>query len=152
MTKLMRTTKPSKFFTIEEKQKIVAAIKEAELQTSGEIRIHLEKKSSAPVLERAKELFYQLGMDKTGQKNGVLVYLSTEEKLFAIIGDAGISKVVPADFWDEVRNIMQEHFKEDKFVEGLEEAVKMVGEKLKAYFPYQADDKNERPDEISVGR
>ncbi|MDD5492687.1 MAG: TPM domain-containing protein [bacterium] len=130
----------------------MAAIKAAELQTSGEIRVHLEKKSSAPVLERAKELFYQLGMDKTRDQNGVLIYLVTGEKLFAIIGDEGINKVVPADFWDEIRNIMQDRFKEDKFAEGLEEAIKKVGEKLKVYFPYQADDKNECPDEISTGK
>jgi len=149
--KLMRNHKPGKFFTIEEKERIVAVIKEAEQETSGEIRVHLEKKAPAPVLERAKKLFYHLGMDKTAGKNGVLIYLVTREKLFAIIGDEGINKVVPADFWDEIRNTMQEHFKDDKFAEGLEEAIKRVGEKLKAYFPYQADDKNECPDEISTG-
>jgi uncharacterized membrane protein len=148
----MRTYKPGKFFTKEEKEKIITAIKEAEQRTSGEIRIHLEQKTTAPVLERAKELFYQLGMDKTRQKNGVLIYLVTKEKLFAIIGDTGINEVVPADFWDGIRNILQEHFKNDKFAEGLEEAVRMIGEKLKAYFPYQADDTNECPDDISTGR
>ncbi len=91
-------------------------------------------------------------MDKTAGKNGVLIYLVTREKLFAIIGDEGINKVVPADFWNEIRNTMQEHFRDDKFAEGLTEAIKRVGEKLKVYFPYQADDKNECPDEISTGR
>jgi uncharacterized membrane protein len=148
----MRNKKPGKFFTMEEKARIVAAVKEAELETSGEIMIHLEKKTPAPVLERAKELFYQLGMDKTRQRNGVLIYLVTGENLFAIIGDEGIHKTVPPDFWDEIRNIMQEHFQEDKFTEGLEEAIRKIGAKLKVYFPYQADDQNERPDEISVGK
>ncbi len=148
----MRTYRPNKFFTKQEKEKIVAAIKEAEKQTSGEIRVHLEKKTPAPVLERAQELFYQLGLDKTEQKNGVLIYLAISEKLFAIIGDEGINKVVPAGFWDEIRNKMQERFKDDKFSEGLTEAIQRVGEKLKAYFPYQADDRNECPDEISEGR
>ncbi|MBI5555008.1 MAG: TPM domain-containing protein [Elusimicrobia bacterium] len=144
----MRNHKPGKFFTLEEKERIVAAIKEAEQQTSGEIRVQLEIKTPAPVLERAKELFYQIGMDKTSGKTGVLIYLATREKLFAIIGDEGINKVVPANFWDEVRDIMQEHFRNDRFAEGLEEAIKRVGEKLKVYFPYQVDDKNECPDEI----
>lgn len=148
----MRTYKPGKFFTSEEKERIVAAIKEAEQETSGEIRVHLEKKTTAPVLERAKELFYRIGMDKTAAKNGVLIYLVTREKLFAIIGDEGINKSVPADFWDEVRDIMQEHFKNDRFAEGLEEAIRRVGEKLKVYFPYQTADRNECPDEISTGR
>lgn len=146
----MRNKKPGKFFTAEEKARVVAAVKEAEQETSGEIMVHLEKKTPVPVLDRAKELFYQLGMDKTRQKNGVLIYLVTGEKLFAIIGDEGIHKVVPPDFWDEIRNIMQERFQEDKFTEGLEEAIRKIGEKMKTYFPYQADDRNERPDEISV--
>lgn len=148
----MRTFKPNKFLTKEEKEKIIAAIKEAELATSGEIRVHLEKNTPAPVLERAKELFFQLGLDKTEQKNGVLIYLATRGKLFAIVGDEGINKVVPVGFWDEIRDIMQKRFKEDKFVEGLEEAIKRVGEKLRAYFPYQTNDKNECPDEISEGK
>ena len=152
MIKRMRTNKPGKFFTIVEKERIVAAIKEAEQQTSGEISVHLEKKTPAPVLERAKELFFQLGMNKTSQKNGVLIYLAIREKLFAIIGDEGINKAVPANFWEDVRDIMQEHFKNDRFAEGLEEAIKKVGEKLKVYFPYQADDKNECSDEISEGK
>ncbi len=147
----MRNYKPGKFFTIEEKERMVTAIKEAEQQTSGEIRVHLEKKTPAPVLERAKELFYQLGMDKTAAKNGILIYLVTREKLFAIIGDEGINKVVPANFWEEIRDIMQEHFRDDRFAAGLEEAIKRTGEKLKAYFPIQANDKNECPDEISTG-
>ena len=148
----MRNYKPNRFFTKEEKGKIVTAIKEAELQTSGEIRVHLEKKTPAPVLERAKELFFQLGLDKTQQKNGVLIYLAIREKLFAVIGDEGINKVVPAGFWDEIKNILQDNFQRDQFLAGLELAINKIGEKLKAYFPYQADDKNECPDEISVGK
>ncbi|MDD5259446.1 MAG: TPM domain-containing protein [bacterium] len=147
----MRTFKPNKFLTREEKEKIVAAIKEAEKQTSGEIRVHLEKKTPAPVLERAKELFFKLSLDKTRHKNGILIYLATREKLFAIIGDEGINQAVPAGFWDEIRDIIQKHFKDDNFSDGLVEAIQKVGEKLKAYFPYQTDDRNECPDEVNEG-
>jgi len=138
-----------KFLNKEEEQRIISAIKEAELQTSGEIRVHLDKTLDKDPVYDAQQVFQRLGMHRTEARNGVLIYLLPEQKKFAIIGDEGIDKVVPEHFWEDVRDLMQQHFREGAFVEGLRAAIALVGEKLKAYFPYQSDDENELPDEIS---
>ncbi|MDG1842037.1 MAG: TPM domain-containing protein [Crocinitomicaceae bacterium] len=133
----------------------VAKIKEeivlAEKNTSGEIRIHLDKKCSADPVEAAIKVFETLGMTNTKDRNGVLIYLAINDKKMAIIGDTGIDKKVPEDFWESVKNTMVENFKEAKFVEGICEAIKESGMKLSTYFPYQSDDENELSDEISIG-
>ena len=130
---------------------IEQAIKEAELNTSGEIRVHLEGKCSADPLQRAVYIFNYLKMYNTQARNGVLVYVAVESRKFAIIGDAGINAAVPEDFWDSIKEKMRCSFAAGNYVEGLVEAVKDAGESLKKYFPYQSDDINEQPDEISFG-
>lgn len=137
------------FFSEAEKKQIVEAIREAELNTSGEIRLHVEGPCKADVLDRAAYIFEKLGMHKTDLRNGVLFYLAVADHKFAILGDAGINAKVPENFWDEIKETVIAGFKEGKYAEGLSKGIKMAGEKLKAEFPYASDDKNELSDEIS---
>ena len=133
----------------EEDRRIVKAIKQAELNTSGEIKVHIENHCRGEVEERSLFVFNRLKMNKTKQRNGVLIYLAACDRKFAILGDEGINKVVEADFWNDIRDLMAAAFKEGHFADGLEQGIMRCGEKLKAYFPYQSDDINEIPDEIS---
>jgi uncharacterized membrane protein len=142
---------PAKFFTEEEKERIVQAIKEAEKETSGEIRLHIESKCKGDPLQRAMKVFAKLKMHKTALRNGVIIYLAIDDRKFAIYGDKGINEKVPENFWEDVKEVMRQHFKENKHVEGLVKGIAMIGEKLKEFFPYQADDVNELPDDISIG-
>lgn len=128
---------------------VVEAINEAEKNTSGEIRIHIENHSEKPPLERAKEVFFELKMNETQARNGVLFYIGVADHSFAILGDEGIDKVVEADFWDCTKNVVIENFKAGKFREGLVEGIKNAGEKLKAHFPFNSGDENELSNEIS---
>ena len=145
----MRITYPMFFFSRKEKKQILAAVQKAEKNTSGEIRVHLEYNAREPVYGHAQKVFQRIGMTKTAQRNGVLIFLATGNKKFAVLGDVGINEKVPEGFWNDVVQIMQEHFKRNKFAEGVSEAVLRIGEKLKTYFPHQANDKNELPDSIS---
>ena len=124
----------------------------AELDTSGEIRIHIENTCSGEVLDRAAFVFKQLGMNKTARRNGVLIYLAVKNRRFAIIGDSGIHKVVPENYWDDIKAKMLNHFRENHFTEGLIEAISSTGMHLKTHFPHQLNDVNELPDEISFGK
>jgi len=139
------------FLTSTDEETIIAAIQQAEKNTSGEIRVHIEKHSEKPPLERAQEVFFQLGMDKTTARNGVLFYVGIDDHTFAIIGDEGIDKVVEDDFWDCTKDTVIDHFKQDRFAQGLAEGILKAGERLKTYFPYDNDDTNELPDTISKG-
>ncbi|MEM9258150.1 MAG: TPM domain-containing protein [Bacteroidota bacterium] len=140
-----------KFFSPEEEVQLVAAIREAELATSGEIRVHVEVGASASALDVAPTIFQELGMHETKDRNGVMILLAVDRREFAIIGDEGINKVVSEDFWAEERDLMQHHFRQGDFVKGIELAIQQVGRKLKEFFPYQDDDVNELPDTISYG-
>lgn len=137
------------FLTDEEQDKVIEAIKKAELRTSGEIRVHLEPKCKKDALDRAKEVFAELGMQKTELRNGVIVYLATDSKKVAVYGDEGIHDQVGQAFWDDVLKLMVNHFKQDQFGEGLEKAVLRIGTKLQEMFPHQRDDENELSDDIS---
>ena len=139
-------------FTKEQKEEIVSAIKEAELNTSGEIRVHIEKNCPEDVLDRAAFLFEKLKMHKTELRNGVLFYLSVKDHKFAILGDAGINAKVPEGFWDNIKETMLEHFKNNEYATGLVKGIRMSGEQLKTHFPYQSDDVNELSDDISFGK
>jgi len=141
-----------KLFTGEQKARIKEAIRDAEKNTSGEIRVHIDRKCKADVLDRAAYVFEQLNMHKTKLRNGVLIYLATDDHKFAILGDAGINTVVPDNFWDDIKDRMLENFKQGKFTEGLEEGIRMAGQQLEKHFPYQIDDENELDDEISFGK
>lgn len=141
--------KPSDFFTPAQKTAMVAAIRQAEKDTSGEIRIHFENHCRKNVLDRAAQVFADLKMHKTALRNGVLIYVALEDKQLAILGDAGINAKVPDHFWDDIKNKMIEKFKSGQICEGVCEAVLTAGQQLKAFFPYQADDVNELSDDIS---
>lgn len=141
----------TKFFTSQEKKSIVAAITRAELKTSGEIRVHIETYCPASSLDRAVFVFNQLKMYKTKDRNSVLIYLATDSKKFAVLGDVGINTVVPDCFWESVRETMQQFFADGRFVEGICAAVEEIGSKLAQYFPYRKDDMDELPNDISFG-
>ncbi len=143
--------KVKEFIGREGKLQIEQAIKEAELNTSGEIRVHIESKCAGDPLQRAVYIFNYLKMFNTQARNGVLIYIAVESRKFAIIGDAGINKVVPDNFWNSIKEEMGAAFSQGKYVDGLVQAVKEAGTSLKCYFPYQSDDINEQPDEISFG-
>lgn len=138
-----------KYFSEKDKLQIKNAIRAAELNTSGEIRVHIEKHCREDVLDRASYIFKKLEMHKTELRNGVLFYLAVSDRKFAILGDAGINRKVPEDFWEEIKEKVAEKFKEGLFAEGLSQGIRMAGEQLKAHFPYQEDDVNELSDEIS---
>lgn len=141
--------KASSFFTKEQKEIIVSAIREAEKDTSGEIRVHIETHCPGEVLDRAAWLFSKLGMDKTHLRNGVLFYLAVADRKFAVIGDSGINSKVPEGFWNQVREILGKYFTSGLFAEGLAEGIKLAGRQLKNFFPYKKDDINELNDEVS---
>ncbi len=140
-----------KFFSAAEESQIIAAIRRAENNTSGEIRVHVEVGAQAPALVIAQRIFHELGMQETKDRNGILILLSVDRREFAILGDEGIDKVVSEDFWDTERDLMQQHFRRGDFAGGIALAIQQVGAKLKQFFPYQDDDVNELPDEISYG-
>ncbi len=138
-------------FSENDNEKIVEAIKLAELNTSGEIKVHVEKK--CPVenpMERAQKVFSHLCLHQTAQQNGVLFYLAYEDRKFAILGDVGIDKVVPDGFWESTRDMLRLNFSQGNFSEGLQLAIREAGYQLKKYFPYHSDDINEISDDIST--
>lgn len=139
------------FFTAQEQDRLVESIRLAELNTSGEIRLHIEANCDGDAYERAKVLFEQLGMHATEQKNGVLFYLAYAHKKFAILGDKGIHEKVSQAFWDTEKELLLSYFKQEKFAEGLCLAIAQAGEKLKQHFPYQTNDTNELSNELSFG-
>jgi len=139
------------FFSKEQREDIRLAILNAELDTSGEVRVHIETSCAGDVLDRAAFLFKKLDMHKTDLRNGVLFYLAVNNRKFAVIGDKGINALVPENFWDDIKLCLLNHFREDHFTEGLMEGIGMVGQKLKEHFPYKTDDINELPDEVTFG-
>lgn len=139
------------FLTAQEEQQVVAAIKDAEKNTSGEIRVHIEKSTKKLPLQRAKEVFWHLKMDETKAQNGVLFYISVENRQFAIYGDRGIYMQTKSDFWDAEKELVLQYFSKKENAKGLILAIEKVGEKLKKLFPYTTDDKDELPNEISKG-
>lgn len=141
--------KASSFFTREQLDQIRAAIKEAEETTSGEIRVHIETSVAGNVLDRAAWIFKRIGMHNTAERNGVLYYLAVTNRKFAVIGDEGINARVKAGFWDEVKVLLEEHFNDGKFTEGLVKGILLTGLQLKEHFPHRKNDINELPDDIS---
>lgn len=141
--------KARNLLTAEQQRAVAEAVRDAELNTSGEIRIHIDEKCSGDPMERAAFVFHHIGMDGTKERNGVLIYLACQSKVFAIVGDKGIDEAVPEGFWNDVCASMGRHFHSGEFAEGLASAARSVGEKLKEFFPYTPDDVNEQPDDIS---
>ena len=143
--------KKKHFFTDEEKKLLVQEITDAEAMTSGEIRVHIEPNCKIDVLKRATEVFRKLKMDKTKHANGVLIYIAHDDKKLAILGDKGINTVVPANYWEDIKEVMREHFKKGEYYGGTAFAIRETGSHLKQYFPHQRDQQNELPNEISEG-
>ncbi len=137
------------FLNREEEQRIVEAIRTAEKETSGEIRVHIENDSTKHCLEHAKEVFHLLHMDETVEKNGVLFYVAVHTHQFAIIGDKGIDDKVPDNFWNDVKDTVTGEFSKGNKADGLILGILEAGQKLQQYFPFQDEDKNELSDDIS---
>lgn len=144
-------SKVEDFLTKEEEQAIVDAICIAEKNTSGEIRVHIEKTTSLDPYDRAMEVFHELKMDETELQNGVLIYLAVDDHNFVICGDKGINDVVETDFWNCTRDVMVTQFKQNQFKQGLVDGILKAGEQLQKYFPWQKGDSNELSNEISKG-
>jgi uncharacterized membrane protein len=144
-------SKVEDFLTKEEEQAIVEAIRMAEKNTSGEIRVHLEKTTSIDPYQRALEVFHLLNMHETQLKNGVLLYVAVKDKNFVICGDKGINDIVPTNFWDTTRDIMAAQFKNGNFKQGLIDGITKAGEQLQKYFPFEEGDTDELSNEISLG-
>lgn len=144
-------SKVEDFLTSEEEQEIVAAIGKAEKNTSGEIRVHIEKETSIAAIDRAVEVFHHLHMGNTQERNGVIIYVAVKSKQFAIYGDKGINEKVTDDFWDSTKDVMAKQFQDGNFKQGLIDGVLNAGDQLKTHFPYQDDDINELSNEISKG-
>ena len=128
------------------------AIKIAEQNTSGEIRVHIESECKTEVLIRAEKVFNKLKMHKTELQNGVLFYIASDSKHFAIIGDTGINQVVPNNFWESTKNLVLDYFSKGEMAKGISKGIIMAGEQLKKHFPSQENDINELSDEISIGK
>ncbi len=142
------------FFTVEEKQKIVNTVCESEKMTSGEIRIFVESRCSyVDAIDRATELFYKLEMDKTRERNGVLLYVAMTDRQLAVFGDEGIHNKVGSEYWNKEVKKMISRFNKNDYAAGICEVITDIGEALTQYFPYNNDtDKNELPDEIVFGK
>ena len=134
-----------------ERERVLQAIHKAEERTSGEVRVHLDDTITDSVLDHAAFVFEELGMFRTRDRNGVLIYVSLADRQAAVIGDAGINARVPEGFWDDVLALLREDFSHGRFADGLCKAIGQVGEKLHTLFPYQRDDRNELPNDISFG-
>jgi len=144
-------SKVEDFLSVKEEQEIVAAIRKAELNTSGEIRVHIEKTTRISHYNRALEVFNMLKMFNTKQQNAVLIYVAVEDHKFVIYGDKGIDAVVADNFWDSTKNIIQNHFIKGDFKQGLIDGILETGKVLKTFFPWNENDIDELPNEISKG-
>ena len=137
------------FLTLADEEEIVEVIRMAERETSGEIRVHIEKTTSMAPFDRAMEVFHLLKMDNTKLQNGVLIYVAVDDHSFVICGDKGINEAVGDDFWDCTKDIMQSHFKTGNFKQGLIDGITRAGEQLQKYFPWEEGDSDELTNEIS---
>jgi uncharacterized membrane protein len=144
-------SKVEDFLTKDEEAEIVAAIRLAEKNTSGEIRVHLEKETSIAPMQRAVEVFHELEMDTTQLRNGVIIYVAVKSRQFAIYGDKGINEKVSDDFWNCTKDIMLDHFINGRNKQALVDGIHNAGEQLKKYFPFESDDTDELSNEISKG-
>ncbi|MEE9407330.1 MAG: TPM domain-containing protein [Polaribacter sp.] len=144
-------SKVEAFLTPQEEQEIISAIRVAEKNTSGEIRVHIEASTEKNHDERSLEVFHLLKMNNTKDENAVLIYVAVKDKKFVIYGDKGINKIVDADFWNSTKDIMQNHFKNSNFKQGIVDGILKAGEELKTHFPWQIDDEDELSNEISKG-
>jgi uncharacterized membrane protein len=135
-----------------DKLRLIKAIQQAEKNTSGEIKVHLEGQCPlGSALDRAREVFASLSLHETRQRNGVLFYVAIEDRRLAIYGDQGINQVVPDNFWKSTTELVVSHLSQGNLVDGLEKGIAEAGLQLARFFPYQKDDENEISDDISLG-
>ncbi|HUH47794.1 MAG TPA: TPM domain-containing protein [Arenibacter sp.] len=144
-------SKTADFLSPDDEGAIIDAIITAEKNTSGEIRVHIEPHTPISHFDRAKEVFHLLKMDNTKEENGVLLYIAVKDKKFVIYGDRGIDRVVPKDFWESTKALIQNRFKQGNFKQGIIDGILKSGEELKKHFPWQPNDSNELSNEISKG-
>lgn len=142
-------SKVEDFLTAQEEEEVVAAIRRAELKTSGEIRVHLERHCEGDIWNRALEVFHLLKMDNTKENNGVLIYVAIDDHKFIIYGGSGINAVVPEGFWESTKDAIAAQFRKGNFKQGLIDGILRAGKELQAHFPWDAGDVNELSDEIS---
>ena len=144
--------KKREFFTPEQQNRIVEAIKKAEKNTSGEVRIFIEGKCKyVNPVDRAKEIFFSLKMENTKDRNAVLLYLALDDHQLALFADQGIYQRLGSEYWNkEVKKIVSA-FTKDDYTGGICLVVEDIGEALQTEFPYESSDKNELPDEIIFG-
>ncbi len=152
--KLFPWQKQKEFFAVEEKERIVEAIRAAEARTSGEVRVFVESRCRfVDPLDRAQEIFFQLKMNETELHNGVLIYVAVKDKQVAVFGDEGIHQKVGEPYWNDVLKKMLFSFRQNNIASGIQQCVHEIGEALLFYFPYNKDtDKNELPDDIVFGK
>ncbi|MBL7215071.1 MAG: TPM domain-containing protein [Phycisphaerae bacterium] len=146
---MKRNTNPNAFFTSAEQAQITTAIQQSEKATSAEIKLIVLRHCWLDIKQKAADLFKKHGLDKTRQRNAVLILLVTTNGEFLIYGDEGIHQQVGQSFWDDIKGAMTGHFRQDEFGTGLKVGIERIGEKLHAYFPCGADDQNELSDEIA---
>ncbi|HSE42240.1 MAG TPA: TPM domain-containing protein [Acidobacteriota bacterium] len=146
-----RSTIPRLFFTKDEIAKISEAISLAEMNTQGELRVHIERKSNGDPLARARDLLKELGIHETVNRTGLLIYITLEDQQLAIFGDEGIHKVFRQDGWNALANELSEHFKQGQFVDGLLKVIRKIGEILSQTFPALPKNVNEIPNEPTFG-
>ncbi|MBK9514287.1 MAG: TPM domain-containing protein [Flavobacteriales bacterium] len=142
----------AEFLSATERLQVERAIGEAEQRTSGEIRVHFEDHIEDDVLDHAAFIFEELGMHRTRDRNGVLIYISVADRWVAVIGDKAINEAVPQGFWNDVVGVLKLHFAASRRADGLAEAVHMVGAKLQAFFPLRSDDSNELSNTITYSQ
>ncbi|MEM9364205.1 MAG: TPM domain-containing protein [Bacteroidota bacterium] len=144
-------SKVEEFLSTEEEQEIVNAILQAEKNTSGEIRVHIEASAKIDHFSRAQQVFHFLKMDNTKDENGVLIYVAVDDKKFVIYGDSGIDRAVPRNFWESTKEVIAARFTNGDFKQGIVEGVLRAGKELEVHFPWEHGDINELSDEISKG-
>ena len=147
----MQMSLAEKFLSKTEQLAVINAIEEAEKNSSGEIRLHIEDDCKEDLMDHAAFIFEKLEMHQTDLRNGVLFYVSMKPHGFAILGDVGINQKVQSDFWDQIKEHVIASFKTGDYGKGLSEGIIMAGDQLKAHFPYQSDDVNELTNDISFG-
>jgi uncharacterized membrane protein len=145
--------KPVQYFTAAEMEAIVQAIRAAEKQTSGEVRVFIESRCSyVDPVERAKEIFFELKMEKTKDRNAVLLYIAMRDRQLALFADEGIYEKCGQAYWEMEVKVMLQNFKDNAIAKGIIDCVSHVGQTLKEKFPFEKTDKNELPDEIIFGK
>jgi uncharacterized membrane protein len=146
--------KKKPLFTEKEQQQIVEAVRKAEQRTSGEVRIFIESRCRyVDALDRAAELFFNLKMDQTKDRNAVLLYIAIKDRQLAVLGDEGIHRKVGTEYWNNEVALLLRKFNKENYADGIRDCVMDISEALHRYFPYDRDtDKNELPDNIVFGK